>query len=79
MANASPNARGPNTTYIPPARIGLALGIIGSRWALLVRVGHCWLALGVALGPKGFSDTNMLVFLTRNRCIGGLSQHEDPT
>ena len=26
MANASPKARGPNATYIPPARVGLALG-----------------------------------------------------
>ena len=26
MANVTPNARGPNETYILPARIGLALG-----------------------------------------------------
>ena len=47
MANASPNARGPNATYIPAARIGhfrRALGTICSRWALLAwvagRVGY---------------------------------------
>ena len=27
MANASPNARGPNATYIPPARIGVELAV----------------------------------------------------
>ena len=26
MPNASPNARGPNATYIPPVTLGLALG-----------------------------------------------------
>ena len=30
--------------------LGLALGILGSRWALLTRVGHYWLALGGHVG-----------------------------
>ena len=29
MVNASPNARGPNATYIQPARVGLVLGPSG--------------------------------------------------
>ena len=40
MANASPNARGPNATYIPSAHIGLALGL----WKLALSQG------GFALG-----------------------------
>ena len=35
MANATPNARRPNTIYISPARIG-------------AHVGHCMLVLGFA-------------------------------
>ena len=56
IANASPNARGPNATYIPPARVGLALGLRWARvgldlcWALLTRVGHNRLTLGVHVG-----------------------------
>ena len=42
MANASPNARGPNTTYIPPAIIGLALG----PWELTLGQGGFALGLG---------------------------------
>ena len=35
MAKASPNARGPNVTYISPAHVGLTLGDGDSRWV------HC--------------------------------------
>ena len=76
MANASPNARTPNATYIPPARVRLVLGIKGSHWALLTRVGHYWLALGVALGPQGFLDINMLVLATRKSRVGGIAKHQ---
>ena len=34
--------------------LGIALGIIGLRWALLTHVGHYWHTWGVALGPQGF-------------------------
>ena len=69
MANMSPNTRGPNTTYIIPAAVGLALGLQGSVLGMQ----------GLALGQRGFSDTNMLVYPTRNVCIGSLDQHEAPT
>ena len=62
MVNASHNMRGPNATYVPPARVGLALG----QW-------------GIALGPRGFSDTNMLVFATQKSRIWGITQRKDPT
>ena len=43
IANISPNARGPNTTYIPPARVGSVgarFGVGGLRvWSVGVRVG----------------------------------------
>ena len=46
MANASPNAREPKETYIPPARVGsrighyrLPLSNISLRWALLACIG----------------------------------------
>ena len=32
--------------------------------------------LGVVLGPQGFLDTSMLVYVMRNCCIGGLNQQE---
>ena len=39
MANTSPNARGPNAAYIPPARV---VGCMG-RWALgWVNLGSRW-------------------------------------
>ena len=66
MANVSPNARGTNATYIPPAHVGLALVLWG-------------LALGqedFALGPRGFSDTNMLVLAIQITCVGGQTQSE---
>ena len=63
MANASPNA-----TYIPPARIGLKLGPWGFAFGFQ----------GFALGPHGFSDTNMLVSATQIACIGGRTQCEAP-
>ena len=44
MANASPNTRRPNATYIPPARIGLTLGPWGFALGL-------W---GFTLGPQAF-------------------------
>ena len=50
MAKVSPNARGPNTTYIPPARVGarirhyrLALGSPGFTLGLLA-FNLCWAA-----------------------------------
>ena len=46
MANASPNERGPNATYIPPARVGNALGpqglVLGRRASRWVHRGSCW-------------------------------------
>ena len=43
-------------------------------------VGHCWLTLGIIGLRWGVPlDTNMLVFPTRNRHVGGQSKHEDPT
>ena len=49
MANASPNARGPNATYIPPVWVGFALGpwglCVGSAWLC---VGSAWLCVGSA-------------------------------
>ena len=62
MANARPNARGPNPTYIPLAYVGARVGSIGgSRWVCgslswihrVFRIPTCWyrqcqmLALGV--------------------------------
>ena len=61
MANVNPNARGPNATYIPPARIGLTLDLSGLRWVCgdlrwvreAFQIPTCWyqqcesLALGV--------------------------------
>ena len=44
MANVSPNTRGPNTTYIPPACVGLELGL----WGLALG------QEGFALGLWGF-------------------------
>ena len=44
MANASPNARGPKATYIPPARVGLTLG----PWGFALGQGS------FALGPRVF-------------------------
>ena len=61
MANASPN-----TTKIPPARVGLALG----PWGFAVGL------QGVELGQGGFFDTNMLVSPMRNGHVGGLNRHE---
>ena len=43
-----PNAKGPNTTYIPPACVGLPGFTLGLS--------------GFALGLQGLLDTNMLVF-----------------
>ena len=45
----------------------------------LSRLGVTMGKLGVALGPQGFQDTNMLVKATQNRHIGGLDQCETPT
>ena len=64
MANASPSARGPSAIYIPPVRIGLALGLWGFQ--LGVR--------GFQLGPRGFSDTNMLVSAPVSLTLGGFSK-----
>ena len=66
MANVSSNARGPNATYIPPARVRLVLG----QWAFALGL---W---GFALGLGGFSDTNMLVSPMRNARVGSLDQRE---
>ena len=50
MANASPNARRPNATYIPPARVGL----LGGRVGLLGgRVGLLWGRVGLIRGRVG--------------------------
>ena len=77
MTNASPIVRGPNATNIPPACIGLALGLrwacvglaLGLRWACVGSMGACvgpgvlrvWSAGVYVLGLFGFLDTNMLV------------------
>ena len=71
MTNTSPNAKRPNATYIPPARIGARVGIIGSRWALLATVGHYWLALGGGLRLVRMTcQIPRLVIPTQNRCFG---------
>ena len=69
MANASPNARGPNATYIPPVHVGVELGVY------VIALGK----LRVALGPQEFLDTNMLVSATRKSRVGGIAQSESPT
>ena len=51
----------------------------GSSMAFLARVEHCWLMLGVPLGPQGFLDTNMLVSATQKSRVRGLAQCEPPT
>ena len=64
MANASPNARRPNATYILLTRVG---GNVNFRF-------------GVGVTQSlAFLDTNMLVYPMQNRGVGGLSQHEDQT
>ena len=76
IANASPNARVPNVTYIPPAHVWLAFG----QWGLALGQGGFALGrLGVALGPQGFLDTNMLVSARHNTRVEGQAQHEPPT
>ena len=56
-------------TCIPPARVGLALGLWGFVLGLL----------GFKLSPRGFLDPNMLVCPTRNGHVGGLNQCDGPT
>ena len=48
MASASLNARGPNATYIPPARVGSCWVCGGSRW---VRGAARWVRTGGAGTP----------------------------
>ena len=69
MANARPNARGPNANYIP---LAIALGVcVGGNANFMFRVG----------GNANFSvlDTNMLVSPARNFRVGGLDQCKTPT
>ena len=63
-------------TYIPPARVRLALGQQGLALSLKGLV----LGLQVlVLGPRGFSDTNVLAFWQREiPRVGGHTQREDP-
>ena len=72
MANVSFNLRGPNATYIPPAHVGLALGL----WGLTLGEG-CF-----ALGPRGVLVgsvrvfgyyTNMLVSAMQKSRVGGIA------
>ena len=49
---------------------GARVGIIGSRWALLIQVGHYRFMLGFSLGPQAFLETNMLVSAKRKSCVG---------
>ena len=58
MPYANPTLGYPIRTIFHWLALGLMLGIIGSR-------------CGVALGPQGFSDTNMLVLATQILCVGG--------
>ena len=60
--------RGPNATYIPPVRVGLAL----SPWGFTLGL---W---GFSLSPQGFSETNMLVSGTRKARVGGITHRKDP-
>ena len=46
--------------------------------AYVWRLGSCW-ALGLALGPQGFLDTNILVLVTQKFHVGGHAQQEPPT
>ena len=60
------NARGTNTTYIPPVSVGLALGSWGLTlclWGFALGQG------GFALDSQGFLDTNMFVKATRNTVV----------
>ena len=68
LANANPNARRPNTNYIPLARVGPVWHGVGSEW------------LGVG-SPKlgaGILDTNMLVSSMQKGCVEGLNQCDNP-
>ena len=61
MANASPNARGPNATYIfYQLTFGLVLGTIGSRWALLVG-GSCWVRKAFQIPTCWYSQCEIIV------------------
>ena len=67
-AQREPNVKVHNATYIPPARVGLALG----PWVL--PSGPCVLVLG----QQVFIDINMLVSATQNTGIGSQAQREPP-
>ena len=58
--------------------IGSHWVFIGSCWALLAYVRHYWLASGVALGPQGFPDNNMLVSAMRKSRVGGITPKRGP-
>ena len=47
--------------------LGLVLGIIGSRWALLTHIEHNWLTLGL----QGLLETNILILATLKSCFWG--------
>ena len=73
MANVSPNATGPNMTYIPRAHIGPVMG----PWGLMLGPwGFALGPFGFVLGLGGFSDTNMLVSPIQNARVWGLDQRE---
>ena len=60
MPNANPKANLTNRTIFHRLALGFVLDWL--RFAL----GY----VGIALGPRGFWDTNMLVLVTRNAHIG---------
>ena len=66
MANVSTDTRGPNATYIPPAHVGLALGLIGFAFGLSgIRV---W-----SIRLFGYQHVGI------DHRVGGLDQRETPT
>ena len=69
MPKAKTQRQGPNTTYIPLAGAGV-LRRGKRKFYVLCRGEKQILA---------FSDTNMLVSLTQNSGVGGLSQRQGPT
>ena len=67
MANANPNAMGPNATYILPACVG---DCVGDYMLVLGLPGFALVLSSFALGLPGFLDPNMLIYATRNSCEG---------
>ena len=68
MANANHTLAYPTETIFHWLTLGLTLGPQGLAFG----------PNGLALGLPGFLDTNILVKVTQNRCVGGQDQCETP-